>query len=314
MCWRMALFWTLCVILSWCPLPLGITITVYNHCLDSGALGPSDVTTLSPIGVQQCIKHCLRDRGCLSISYWRRDLKCAVQRVKAGGTINLVADPTCFYIERADLPTAMAAACATSSCQGHCTPLSQGGIFCDTSGTTTFPEETPATTTTTTTTTPTTTTPPPTTTTPTTTTPTPTTTPSPTCPSNYHWDPSIPFCHRITTYPKATWPEARTACQTVGADLAIIDVSAKFSKILNDPDRPSTSHKHWMGAVFNTTTNTYYWIDGRDVGATFTSTYDLDDGEADTCLYWYHHSPQTREKECTDRHYAYVCEFRAGLY
>ena len=29
---------------------------------------------------------------------------------------------------------AMAAACATSSCQGHCTPLSQGGIFCDTSG------------------------------------------------------------------------------------------------------------------------------------------------------------------------------------
>ena len=105
MCWRMALFWILCVILSWCPLPLGITITAYNHCLDSGALAPSDVTTLSPIGVQQCIKHCLGDRGCLSINYWRGDLKCALQRVKAGGTINLVADPTCFYIERADLPT-----------------------------------------------------------------------------------------------------------------------------------------------------------------------------------------------------------------
>ena len=29
---------------------------------------------------------------------------------------------------------AMAAACATSSCQGHCTALSRGGIFCDTSG------------------------------------------------------------------------------------------------------------------------------------------------------------------------------------
>ena len=105
MCWRMALFWILCVILSLCPLTLGITITAYNHCLDSGALGPSDVTTLSPIGVQQCIKHCLGDRGCLSINYWRKDLKCALQRAKAGGTINLMADPTCFYIERADLPT-----------------------------------------------------------------------------------------------------------------------------------------------------------------------------------------------------------------
>ena len=70
-------------------------------------------------------------------------------------------------------------------------------------------------------------------TTTTTTTTTPTTT-TPTCPSDYHWDPSIPFCHRITTNPKATWPDARTACQTVGADLAIIDVSAKFSKIFND--------------------------------------------------------------------------------
>ena len=78
------------------------------------------------------------------------------------------------------------------------------------SGTTTFLEETLVTTTTT------------------------TTTPPPTCPSNYHWDPSIPFCHKITTDPKSTWPEARTACQTVGADLAIIDVSAKFSKILSD--------------------------------------------------------------------------------
>ena len=29
---------------------------------------------------------------------------------------------------------AMAAACATSSCQGHCTALSQGGIFCETNG------------------------------------------------------------------------------------------------------------------------------------------------------------------------------------
>ena len=73
-----------------------------------------------------------------------------------------------------------------------------------------------------------------TTTTTTTTTPTTTPTPTPTCPSDYHWDPSIPFCHRITTDPKATWPDARTACQTVGADLAIIDVPAKFSKILND--------------------------------------------------------------------------------
>ncbi|XP_078326884.1 uncharacterized protein LOC111124037 isoform X2 [Crassostrea virginica] len=286
MCWRMALFWILCVILSLCPLPLGITITAYNHCLDSGALGPSDVTTLSPIGVQQCIKHCLGDRGCLSINYWRKDLKCALQRAKAGGTINLIADPTCFYIERADLPTAMAAACATSSCQGHCTALSRGGIFCDTSGTTT---------------------------TTTTTTPTTTPTPTPTCPSDYHWDPSIPFCHRITTDPKATWPDARTACQTVGADLAIIDVPAKFSKILNDPDRPSNSYRHWMGAAFNTTTNTYYWIDGRDVGANFTSTYNLA-GAADTCLYWYDLSPQTRKATCTVAHYSYVCEFRAGLY
>lgn len=61
-----------------------------------------------------------------------------------------------------------------------------------------------------------------------------TTTPAPTCPSDYKWDPNIPFCHKITTDPKENWPNARTACQTVGADLAIIDVSAKFSKILSD--------------------------------------------------------------------------------
>lgn len=68
----------------------------------------------------------------------------------------------------------------------------------------------------------------------TTTTTTTTTTPAPTCPSNYKWDPNIPFCHKITTDPKESWPNARAACQTVGADLAIIDVSAKFSKILSD--------------------------------------------------------------------------------
>lgn len=61
-----------------------------------------------------------------------------------------------------------------------------------------------------------------------------TTTPAPTCPSDYKWDPNIPFCHKITTDPKESWPNARAACQTVGADLAIIDVSAKFSKILSD--------------------------------------------------------------------------------
>lgn len=68
----------------------------------------------------------------------------------------------------------------------------------------------------------------------TTTTTTTTTTPAPTCPSDYKWDPNIPFCHKITTDPKESWPNARAACQTVGADLAIIDVSAKFSKILSD--------------------------------------------------------------------------------
>lgn len=68
----------------------------------------------------------------------------------------------------------------------------------------------------------------------TTTTTTTTTTLAPTCPSDYKWDPNIPFCHKITTDPKESWPNARAACQTVGADLAILDVSAKFSKILSD--------------------------------------------------------------------------------
>uniref|UniRef100_K1RU37 Uncharacterized protein n=1 Tax=Magallana gigas TaxID=29159 RepID=K1RU37_MAGGI len=185
----------------------------YHQCLDLGALNPSDVSTLNTIGLQQCMRECLGDRTCLSLNYWRNDLRCTQHRVKTGGAYGLVPDSECIYIERQDLPM-------------------------------------------------------------------------------------------ITTDPKQSWPNARAACQTVGADLAIIDVSAKFSKILSDPDRPFNSFNHWMGGIFNTTTNSYYWIDGRDVGATFSITYGLSGG-ADNCLYWYDMSPQTREKKCTVAQYSY---------
>lgn len=98
---------------------------------------------------------------------------------------------------------------------------------------------------------------------------------------------------------------------TSGQLLTVIFDSKK--NILFTADRPFNSFNHWMGGIFNTTTNTYYWIDGRDVGATFSTTYGLV-GAADTCLYWYDMSPQTREKKCSIAQYSYVCEYKNGLY
>lgn len=81
-----------------------LTITAYHQCLDLGALNPSDVYTLNTIGLQQCMRECLGDRTCLSLNYWRNDLRCTQHRVKTGGAYGLVPDSECIYIERQDLP------------------------------------------------------------------------------------------------------------------------------------------------------------------------------------------------------------------
>lgn len=81
-----------------------LTITAYHQCLDLGALNPSDVSTLNTIGLQQCMRECLGDRSCLSLNYWRNDLRCTQHRVKTGGPYGLVPDSECIYIERQDLP------------------------------------------------------------------------------------------------------------------------------------------------------------------------------------------------------------------
>lgn len=81
-----------------------LTITAYHQCLDLGALNPSDVSTLNTIGLQQCMRECLGDRSCLSLNYWRNDLRCTQHRVKTGGAYGLVPDSECIYIERQDLP------------------------------------------------------------------------------------------------------------------------------------------------------------------------------------------------------------------
>lgn len=74
-----------------------LTITAYHQCLDLGALNPSDVSTLNTIGLQQCMRECLGDRTCLSLNYWRNDLRCTQHRVKTGGAYGLVPDSECIY-------------------------------------------------------------------------------------------------------------------------------------------------------------------------------------------------------------------------
>lgn len=81
-----------------------LTLTAYHQCLDLGALNPSDVSTLNTIGLQQCMRECLGDRSCLSLNYWRDDLRCTHHRVKTGGPYGLVPDSDCIYIVRQDLP------------------------------------------------------------------------------------------------------------------------------------------------------------------------------------------------------------------
>lgn len=41
-----------------------------------------------------------------------------------------------------------------------------------------------------------------------------------------------------------------------------------------------------MGGIFNIIINSYYWIDGRDVGVIFSIIYGLL-GVVDNCFYWY---------------------------
>lgn len=64
---------------------------------------------LDIIGHKQCVRECMRRGDCLSVNYWRRDLRCQLNPSTVGLGAVLIPDVNCVYMERASQPQVMSA-------------------------------------------------------------------------------------------------------------------------------------------------------------------------------------------------------------
>lgn len=75
-----------------------VNITQVGHKLDV----PGQILTAT--GKKQCIRECMRRGDCLSVNYWRSDLRCQLNPSTAGPGVVLVPDVLCDYMEKIDQP------------------------------------------------------------------------------------------------------------------------------------------------------------------------------------------------------------------
>lgn len=59
---------------------------------------------LHTIGKQQCVRECMRRGDCLSVNYWRSELRCQLNPSTEGPGVLLVPDVNSVYIEKASQP------------------------------------------------------------------------------------------------------------------------------------------------------------------------------------------------------------------
>lgn len=59
---------------------------------------------LNTIGKQQCVRECMRRGDCLSVNYWRSELRCQLNPSTVAPGAVLVPDVNSVYMEKASQP------------------------------------------------------------------------------------------------------------------------------------------------------------------------------------------------------------------
>uniref|UniRef100_K1Q9I2 Uncharacterized protein n=1 Tax=Magallana gigas TaxID=29159 RepID=K1Q9I2_MAGGI len=86
---------------------------------------------LSHTGQKQCVRECMRRGDCLSVNYWRSDLRCQLNPSTVGPGVVLVPDPDCVYmVKSTQPPEILSGPCFSTSCSMRCTDLSSGSSYC----------------------------------------------------------------------------------------------------------------------------------------------------------------------------------------
>lgn len=71
-----------------------VIITQVGHRLDvSGQV-------LTAMGQKQCVRECMRRGDCLSVNYWRSEVRCQLNPSTVGPGVVLVPDSLCDYMEK----------------------------------------------------------------------------------------------------------------------------------------------------------------------------------------------------------------------
>lgn len=71
-----------------------VSITQVGHRLDV----PGQV--LTAMGQKQCVRECMRRGDCLSVNYWRSEVRCQLNPSTVGPGVVLVPDSLCDYMEK----------------------------------------------------------------------------------------------------------------------------------------------------------------------------------------------------------------------
>ncbi|XP_052710660.1 lymphocyte antigen 75-like [Crassostrea angulata] len=224
---------------------------------------------LSDTGQKQCVRECMRRGDCLSVNYWRRDLRCQLNPSTMGPGVVLVPDPACVYmVKSTQPPEILSGPCFSTSCSMRCTDLSSGSSYCG-------PVISAL---------PTTTQPPPTSPLTTTTAQT-TTTIATTCPSNFKWDAFTNLCYFVEEN-HMTWQDANNYCQSLGARLAILDTPAKLDLISNDYMSAQIMYfEYFIGGSFDDMVLDWKWVNGSIIDPNYLMNYPVSGGPG-ACLIW----------------------------
>lgn len=75
-----------------------VNITQVGHRLDV----PGQILTAT--GKKQCVRECMRRGDCLSVNYWRSELRCQLNPSTVGPGAVLVSDVNSVYMEKASQP------------------------------------------------------------------------------------------------------------------------------------------------------------------------------------------------------------------
>nr|XP_022286667.1 C-type mannose receptor 2-like [Crassostrea virginica] len=193
------------------------------------------------------MKECLRRGDCLSVNYWRSQLRCQLNPAVVGPGLALIPDSSGVYMEKSSQPQDLSTGpCSTISCAQTCTDLSNGGrTFCG-----------------------------------------PTVKPSVDCPAGFLWRPAASLCYKATDI-SMTWSEADAYCVSIGARLAKLDTDAKINIVDSDYNGGAlVTHQYYIGgSVVSGATSEWQWVGGTPMDPAFQTLYSLTltDGQ---CLLW----------------------------